>query len=110
MAFFPEINIDTEKFVGLDIGRYLLDSSNADEPVSLIIDVPSIKPQGRSYASVVFSDQENQADGLPDIQCQVRTSFSWDSGVTQTTLEELLTRSGAFLTSANLAKLLRGER
>lgn len=110
MAFFPEIVIGSDTFVGLDIGSYLLDSSNADEPIALKIDVPSIKPEGRSYASVVFSDQENQADGLPDIQCQVRVSLTWDSGISQAKLEALLARSNDFLTTANLTKLLRGER
>lgn len=111
MAFFPAITNGTNTYSGLDLGSYLLDTSDHDEPTMLTIAKPEIKSDGRSNASVALSTTTNAVtDGDPDLNSLIRVTFRWDSGVTPADLETQLGELTSFLSSANLAKLLRGER
>jgi hypothetical protein len=110
MAFYPTVTVGSNSYVGLGIGTYQLSSSTPDEPVIIEISKPTIKPDGKSYASVVMRTATNGTAPSPDVSRQTRVSFNWDSGATQAELEAQLTELKAFLTTGNITKMLRGEQ
>lgn len=110
MAFYPTVEVGSNSYVGLEIGNYQLSSSTSDEPTFIEISKPTIKPDGKSYASVVMRNAKNVTAGMPDRTYQTRVSFNWDALSTQVELEAQLTELKAFLTTANITKMLRGER
>lgn len=110
MAFFPTVTVGANSYVGLELGNYQLSTSTSDEPVFIEVSKPTIKPDGKSYASTVMRSAKNVTAGMPDRSFQTRVSFNWDAGTTQTEIEAQLTELKSFLTTANITKMLRGER
>lgn len=111
MAFNNTLTIGAETFERLDNGKWILSTSTADEP--LILEVKStIRPDGVSeYVLKQTMNKNSSTAGAKDDQLIAYTVMRLPlKAFTQAQLEARLASNNTFLSSANITKILRGER
>lgn len=111
MAFNNTLTLGTSTFERLENGKFILSTSTADQPVLLLL-TANVKPEGRSEYVVKSEEYRNSSvPGAADERLEVYTVIRGPIKVfSQTEMEAHLARVNTFLSSANLTKLLRGER
>jgi hypothetical protein len=116
MAFSDPINLVvssvTYPFIRIDDGYYSLSSSSADEPVLLNLQ-RTLVPGGTSSYVVKYTKNKNVVATPPQVDdvLQVHTVIKYPHrSFSQADVELGFNLIGNFMSSANITKLLRGER
>lgn len=111
MAFDSSLTIASAQYERLDLGRYILGTSTADQP-SLLTFKSTVNPNGPSSYLVRFEEHKNSPvagaeDDILSYHSVIKVPLK---AFTQSDVETLIARHNAFFTTTNLTKLLRGER
>lgn len=111
MAFNNSLTLGTRTFERLDNGLFILSTSTADEPTQLTLR-SNVRPDGESDYLVKMTKNKNSSiAGAKDDVLQVYTVIRFPlKAFTQTELETEWATVKDFLVTANITKLLRGEK
>lgn len=111
MAFNSTLTIGTNTYERLDTGRYINVASTADQPILLTLK-STIDPNATSNYLVRFEQMKNSSvPGAEDDKLSVHMVIKLPlKAFNQTDVENYISQVNSFLTSANLTKLMRGER
>jgi hypothetical protein len=111
MAFNNSLVVGTRTYERLTDGEFILSTSTADEPTKFILR-SNVRPDSESDYLVKITKAKNSTTaGAKDDVLQAYFVIRYPlKAFTQTEVEAELASLNSFLVTANITKLIRGER